>query len=93
VTVASGHGTRFAIGQWFLYEATGGGLTLHQVTAIATDVLTVQPPLPGTPQAGEVIRNLYNYYWAEDDTQTFTVVDATGRPQYLVDKPAIAELL
>ena len=73
VTITSTHGSRFAVGQWLLYEATAGTLTLHQVTGIATDVLTVQPPLPGTPQAGEVIRNLYNYYLAEDDTQTFTV--------------------
>ena len=76
VTVASGHGSRFAVGQWLLYEATGGALSLHQVTAIATDVLTVQPPLPGTPTSGEVIRNLYNYFLAEDDTQTFTVAHA-----------------
>ena len=73
VTVTTGHGTRFAAGQWLLYEATGGTLSLHQVTAIATDVVSVQPPLPGTPQAGEVIRNLYNYFLAEDDTTTFTV--------------------
>jgi hypothetical protein len=73
VTVASGHGSRFARGQWLGYEATGGTLTVHQVTAIATDVLTVQPPLPGTPTNGEVIRNLYNYHLAEDDTTTFTV--------------------
>jgi hypothetical protein len=73
VTVTTGHGTRFAVGQWLLYEATSGALSLHQVTAIATDVVSVQPPLPGTPQAGEVIRNLYNYFLAEDDTQTFTV--------------------
>jgi hypothetical protein len=73
VTVASGHGTRFAVGQWFLYEATSGALSPHQVTAIATDVLTVQPPLPGTPANGEVIRNLYNYFLTEDDTTTFTV--------------------
>jgi hypothetical protein len=32
VTVASGHGSRFAVGQWLLYEATGGALSLHQVT-------------------------------------------------------------
>jgi hypothetical protein len=73
VTVATGHGSRFAVGQWFLYEATSGALSLHQVTAIATDVLTVQPPLPGTPANGEVIRNLFNYFLTEDDTTTFTV--------------------
>ena len=27
------------------------------------------------------------------DTQSHTLVDATGRPQYLVEKPAIPELL
>lgn len=73
VTVASGHGSRFAVGQWIAYEASGGTVTCHQVTAIATDTLTVQPPLPGSPTSSEVIRNLYNYYVSEDDTTTYTV--------------------
>jgi hypothetical protein len=39
----------------------------------------------------EVLATLYHNLGI--DTQTFTVVDATGRPQYLVEKPVIAELL
>ena len=73
ISVATGHGARFVVGQWLKYEATGGGLTFHQVTAISGDDVSVQPPLPGTPTTGEVIRNLYNYHLADDDTQTFTV--------------------
>jgi len=39
----------------------------------------------------EVLATLYHNLGI--DTQSFTLVDASGRPQYLVDKPAIAELL
>lgn len=73
VTVTTGQGSRFVTGQWLAYVTAGGVLTVHQVTGVATDVVSVQPPLPGTPQAGDEIRNLYNYYPAEDDTTTYTV--------------------
>jgi hypothetical protein len=39
----------------------------------------------------EVLATLYHNLGI--DTQTFTIVDTTGRPQYLVEKPAIPELL
>lgn len=73
VTVTTGQGSRFVVGQWIAYVTAGGVLTAHQVTAVATDVVSVQPPLPGTPQAGDEVRNLYNYYPLEDDATTYTV--------------------
>ncbi len=76
ITVTTGHGSRFAVGQWLAYVSGAGVLTVHQVTAIATDVISVQPPLAGTPAADEEIRNLYNYYPLEDDTTTYTVAHA-----------------
>lgn len=70
--VDTGHGSRFVVGQWIGVELTGG-LSVHQVTAISTDTLTLQPPLPASPAGSEVVRNLFNYYPGEDDTTTFTV--------------------
>ena len=72
ITVATGEGSRFVVGQWIGVELAGG-LSVHQVTAVATDDVSVQPPLPASPSGSEVVRNLYNYYPAEDDTTTYTV--------------------
>jgi len=75
LTVTTGHGTRFVVGQW-VAVVTSSGLEPRRVTAIATDVLTLSPPLSGTISGGEEVRNCYCYYPTEDDTTTYTVEHA-----------------
>lgn len=81
VTVASGHGSRFVIGQ-IIVIVMGGTPYPRRVTAVSTDDLTIVPPLPSAPSVGDIVRNTYCYYPAERDTTTFTVehaqVEASG---------------
>ena len=67
----------------------GGGMRTGQVIGATNRLGEHATDRPVHVQ--EVLATLYHNLGI--DTQTFTVVDATGRPQYLVDKPAIAELL
>lgn len=75
LTVTTGHGSRFTIGQW-IGVVSSVGLEVRQVTAIATDVLTLQPPLSGAVVGTEEVHNAYCYYPAEDDTTTYTIEHA-----------------
>ena len=52
-TVASG--AKFTEGQLILVNVTGYGLALSRVVDIATNQLTIWPPLPVTPTAGDVV--------------------------------------
>lgn len=81
ITVASGHGTRFVIGQ-MIVVVMGSTPYPRRVTAVSTDTLTIAPPLPSAPSTGDVVRNCYCYYPPERDSTTFTVehaqVEASG---------------
>jgi uncharacterized protein (DUF1501 family) len=67
----------------------GGGMRTGQVIGATNRLGEHATDRPVHVQ--EVLATLYHNLGI--DTQTFTVVDATGRPQYLVEKPVIAELL
>lgn len=75
VTVASGHGARFVPGQIIVIERAGEAPWVRRVTAVATDTLSISPPLDTgeAPSVGDVVRNAFCYYLAEHDSQTFTV--------------------
>ena len=81
IDVASGHGSRFVIGQMIVIVISGTPYP-RRVTAISTDTLTIVPPLPSAPSVGDVVRNTYCYYPAERDTTVYTVehadVEASG---------------
>lgn len=72
ITVASGHGSRFAPGQIIIITGEGP----RRVTAVSTDTLTIAPPLSGSPATNTVVRNCYNYHVVEKDSQTFSVEHA-----------------
>lgn len=69
VTVASGHGSRFAVGSVVIVVGEGP----RRVTAISTDDLTLSPPLSGAPSVGTVVRNCYCYYTGETDSTVYTL--------------------
>lgn len=69
VSVASGHGSRFAVGSIIIIVGEGP----RRITAISTDDLTVSPPLSGSPSVGTVVRNCYCYYTGESDSTVYTV--------------------
>lgn len=73
VTVASGHGSRFVIGQIIVIERADAAPWVRRVTGISTDALTVFPPLDDSPATSAVVRNCYQYYPGETDSTTFTV--------------------
>lgn len=81
ITVASGHGSRFVVGQ-MIAIVSGGILYPRRVTAVSTDDLTITPPLPSAPSNGDVVRNCYCYIPGERDSTVFTVdhaqVEASG---------------
>lgn len=81
ITVDTGHGSRFAVGQ-IIVPIIGGVPYPRRVTAISTDTLTITPPLPSAPSNGDVVRNAYCYYPAERDSTVITVehaqVEASG---------------
>jgi hypothetical protein len=80
ITVATGHGSRFVPGQIIIIERDGLAPWVRRVTAVATDTLTISPPLDSgeAPDSGDVVRNAFNYYLAETDSQTFTVEHAAA---------------
>ena len=67
----------------------GGGMRTGQVIGATNRLGEHATDRPVFVQ--EVLATLYHNLGI--DTQTHTIVDATGRPQYLVEKPAIPELL
>lgn len=81
ITVASGHGSRFVIGQ-MIVVVMGSTPYPCRVRAISTDTLTIEPPLPSAPSTGDVVRNTYCYIPGERDSTVFTVdhaqVEASG---------------
>ena len=85
IVVASGHGSRFVVGQIVAIERSGAAPWVRRVTAISTDTLTISPPLgpAESPDTSAVVRNLYQYYPGETDSTVFTVEHAyreTGTP-------------
>lgn len=73
ITVASGHGGRFVVGQVFVLVDTA--LYVRRVTGVSTDAVSFHPPLPNgvTPTVGAVVRSTYCYYPGERDSTVFTV--------------------
>lgn len=69
ITVASGHGTRFAVGSWCAV-ITGSVVIPFQVTAVDGDELDVWPTLPGAPSAADVVLNGYNGYPTASNVQS-----------------------
>jgi hypothetical protein len=74
-SVGSGEGAHFKVGSWILVEVAGE-MEPTMVTAISTDALTVAPDLSATPQAGDIVRNLYNYCRKEVHQHSLTVQQA-----------------
>lgn len=74
-SVGAGEGANFKVGTWILVEINGE-MEPTMVTAIATDALTVSPALSGTPQAGDIVRNMYNYCRKEVHSHTLAVQQA-----------------
>ena len=72
VTVDSGDGANFVVGQVIIVEGHGP----RRVTAISTDTLTVKPPFASAPANNTVVRNAYNYHVVEKDSQTFSLEHA-----------------
>lgn len=69
VTVATGHGSRFAIGSIIIVVGEGP----RRITAKSSDDLTLSPPLSAAPSVGTVVRNCYCYYTGETDSTVYTV--------------------
>jgi hypothetical protein len=83
VNVASGHGSRFVVGQ-VIGVTTSNGLEIRRVSGISTDALSVTPALSTAPAAGAVVRNAYNYMPTESDAVTHTIDHAyveSGTPE------------
>lgn len=72
ITVASGHGSRFSVGQWI---AVGVSDVLYptKVISVSTDTLGLYPALPGTPASGQLVINGYNYYPTQSNVQTLGI--------------------
>ena len=75
VTVASGHGSRFAVGGWALFE-TGGAVEPGRISAIATDALTLDLAISAAATSSGIVSNCYQYYWTEGNTQALTIQHA-----------------
>lgn len=69
VSVASGHGSRFAVGSIIIIVGEGP----RRIVAKSSDDLTVSPPLSASPSVGTVVRNCYCYYTGETDSTVYTV--------------------
>ena len=67
----------------------GGGMRTGQVIGATNRLGEHATDRPVHVQ--EILATLYHNLGI--DTQSFTITDASGRPQYLVEKPPIAELL
>lgn len=66
-SVASGHGSRFAVGQVIIVN----GLP-RVVKTISTDALTIHPDLPTAPSADDAVLNTFTFFRAESHEQTFS---------------------
>jgi hypothetical protein len=70
--VTATHGARFRRGTFIAVEISGQ-MEWCRVVSIATDTITVQPALSGTPATSAIVRNLYNYSMAESNTSSLAV--------------------
>ena len=77
VTVTATHGARFTAGMMAVFYVAGAP-HVRQITAIATDTLTVYPDLPASPATGQAILGSRTYHRAEAHTQTLTVEAANA---------------
>lgn len=73
IPVTTGHGSRFAVGQMVIVFVAGVPTAPRQITAIATDTLTIFPDLDVAPASGQVVLNSTCFYRVESHTQTMTV--------------------
>jgi hypothetical protein len=80
IPVTTGHGARFAVGCMVIVYVAGVPTAPRQVTAIATDTLTVFPDLAVAPASGQVVLNSTCFYRVENHTQTMTVEAAHYEP-------------
>jgi len=70
--VTATHGARFRRGTFIAVEVSGQ-MEWARVVSIATDTITVEPALSGTPATSAIVRNLYNYSMAESNTSSLAV--------------------
>jgi len=70
--VTATHGARFRRGTFIAVEVSGQ-MEWARVVSIATDTITVEPALSGTPATSAIVRNLYNYSMAESSTSSLAV--------------------
>ncbi|MGL5963269.1 MAG: hypothetical protein ACRCZ2_02540 [Fusobacteriaceae bacterium] len=70
--VTGTHGARFRRGTFIAVEVSGQ-MEWARVVSIATDTITVEPALSGTPATSAIVRNLYNYSMAESNTSSLAV--------------------
>lgn len=75
VSVASGHGSRFAVGTWGLFEVSGA-LEPGRISAISTDALTLDLALSAAATSSGLVYNTYCYYPTESNVQTLSVQHA-----------------
>lgn len=75
VNVQTGHGSRFAVGGIAAFEVSGV-LYPRKVKAIATDALTLELALPGSPASGALCVNGYGYYPTQSNAQSVSVQHA-----------------
>lgn len=74
-TVGATEGAHFKPFTWILVEIAGE-MEPTMVVSVSTDTLTVAPALSATPQAGAIVRNLYNYCRKEVHQHSLTVQQA-----------------
>lgn len=70
-TVASGHGSRFVVGQVAIINGEP-----RVITAVSTDAITWSPDLAAAPSSGDLVLNTYSFHRAEAQTQSLTVETA-----------------
>ena len=78
-TVATGHGSRFAVGQVVIINGEP-----RVIQSISTDAITWAPDLSAAPSSGDAVLNTWCFYRAEAQTQSLTIETAyleTGTPE------------
>lgn len=72
VTVAAGHGSRFAVGAWALFPISSS-LLPGRVSVIATDALTLDLGIGSAATSSGDIMNMYNYSPSASSTQSLYI--------------------
>lgn len=72
LNVASGHGSRFKVGQLIAVEVSSA-LELARVTAISTDALSLWPSLSGSPSTSAIVVNAHAYWPVQEHTSSLTI--------------------